>query len=275
MITHSSTSTPSLQAVWSGNSVFEMLYCHFLFYTKKHLTRIIISFCFAISYSTVSAKDVDTNESYTRFSSSALTSSTASLSQIQQAELYGLDIKQWDQYQKVLKGPRRLWSPNIHPLMALGMRKGITEREKRKLAKQYATVHFERVKRELAFEHAVFEAGMKKYGHLPLFREDFSQLQTDKLFNKAISSDFQIQYYVKADCSTCKATIQEWIDEGRKFDIFISGSKKQITLFAKTMGIPPLLVPRQITLNAMSEEKMSAIGINKYPLIRHVKKVSQ
>ena len=161
MITHSSTSTPSLQAVWSGNSVFEMLYCHFLFYTRQHFVKVIISICFAIPFSITSAKDAGTSESYTRFSSSVSSSSTTSLSQMQQAELYGLDIKQWDQYQKVLKGPRGLWSPNIHPLMALGMRKGITERERGKLAKQYATVHFERVKRELAFEHAVFEAGIK------------------------------------------------------------------------------------------------------------------
>ena len=188
------------------------------------------------------------------------------MSQERLAKMYGLDMQQWKEYQIVMKGPRGLWSPNIHPLMALGMRKGITEGERRKLAKQYATIHYERVKRELAFEHAVFEEGMKKYGHLPLFRENFSASKADTIFNKIADSDsdYRIQYFVNPNCGIkCKTPIQNWIRDGKKLDLFIAGDRKAVTSFAKRMGISPLLVPGKITLNSLSFMEMAARGISK------------
>ena len=274
MKSHPSIRTLSLQTVWGGRSASHPLSYRFLF-NSGHFLK--VSCCLVLSLSTflVSAKDVSTDESFTRFSSSTSSSPSLSFSQEQLAQMYGLDMKQWSQYQTLLKGPRGLWSPNIHPLMALGMRKGIKEPERKRLAKQYATIHFERVKRELAFEHAVFEAGMKKYGHLPLFREDFTQIKKSKSFVKSNNAASRFQYFVRPDCANCKPTIQAWLKKGRKFDLYISGNKQQITQFAKKMGISPLLVPGQITLNSMSEKEMHSLGIKTLPFIKHSKGVQR
>ncbi len=268
MIDHLSTRTLSLQTVWGDSPTSYKLCYRFLFNTELFLLKVAFCLSIPLCASSVSAKDMSTDESFTRFSSSTSQSSTTSLSQQQLAQMYGLDMKQWNQYQTVLKGPRGLWSPNIHPLMALGIRKGIKETERKRLAKQYATLHFERVERELAFEHAVFEAGMKKYGHLPLFREDFTQINNNKTSRKVSNTTSHIQYFVRPNCASCRETIQAWLSEGRKFDLFISGNKKQITQFAKSMGISPLLVPKQITLNPMSEREMSSRWIKNLPYIK-------
>ena len=274
MKSHPSIRTLSLLTVWGGRSASHPLSYRFLFNSGLFLK---VSCCLGLSLSTlvVSAKDVATDESFTRFSSATSSSSSLSLSQEQLAQMYGLDMKQWSEYQTLLKGPRGLWSPNIHPLMALGMRKGIKEPERRRLARQYATIHFERVKRELAFEHAVFEAGMKKYGHLPLFREDFSQTKKSKSLNKSNKAVSRFQYFVRPDCASCKPTIQTWLKKGQKFDLYVSGNKQQITQFAKKMGISPLLVPRQITLNSMSKKEMHSLGIKALPFIKHSKGIKR
>jgi len=222
-----------------------------------------------VTSSVAIAKDTAAGDTFTRFSSSDSSSSSISLSQEKLANMYGLDMSQWKDYQTVLKGPRGLWSPNIHPLMALGMRKGISKGEKKKLAKQYATVRFERIQREMAFERAVIEEGLKTYGHIPLFRDDFA---TGKKTSHVIDNPSgSVNYFVKPLCSQCKAPIQEWISNGRKLNIFIAGNKSEITRFAKKMGISPLLVPSQITLNAMSEAEMLSLGITKLPSVKHLK----
>ncbi len=232
---------------------------------------------FFLSIPVAFAKDSSVSMNNTQFSSSVSSSSSTTLSQEQLAKMYGMDMQQWKEYQIVMKGPRGLWSPNIHPLMALGMRKGITNAERKKLAKQYATIHFERVKRELAFEHDVFEAGMKKYGHLPLFREDFltgkSTEDVEKtVIDNATTKRMRIQYFVKPGrCFKCRDKIQKWIETGKKVDLYIAGNRKEINRFAKSMGISPLLVPGQITLNPMSENKMRSLGIKSLPAIRFSK----
>ena len=183
--------------------------------------------------------------------------------------MYGLDMTQWKEYQTILKGPRGLWSPNIHPLMALGMRKGIKDAERKKLARQYATVRYERMQRELAFEQAVLEEAMKMYGHIPLFKNGFSSTQTRTSQDSFPGT--RITYFVKPNCPQCKSTIQKWIAEGKQIDIYVAGNKRQVTVFAKQMGISPLLVPKQISLNVMSETEMSSLGIKTLPTVRHDK----
>jgi len=234
----------------------------------KRRIRSLVSKCLivltVVSGSTAIAKD---SESMTRFSSSSSNNTSNSASQENLANMYGLDMTQWKEYQTVLKGPRGLWSPNIHPLMALGMRKGIKDGERKKLARQYATVRYERMQRELAFEKTVLEEAMKKYGHIPLFRKNFASMQSVK--PQSADSDVRVKYFARASCKQCRSQIQKWISEGRGIDIYITGNKKQITQFAKDMGISPLLVPRQISLNAMSETEMASLGIKKLPTAKY------
>lgn len=239
---------------------------------NKRRNRLLASKCLivltVVSGSTAIAKDSTPNQSMTRFSSSSSNNTSDSVSQENLANMYGLDMTQWKEYQTVLKGPRGLWSPNIHPLMALGMRKGIKDAERKKLARQYATVRYERIQRELAFEKTVLEEAMKKYGHIPLFRKDFASMQSVKPQSSA-SSGVRVKYFARASCKQCRSPIQQWISEGRGIDIYITGNKKQITQFAKDMGISPLLVPRQISLNSMSETEMASLGIKKLPTAKY------
>ena len=249
----------TLQAFWSGSSDSQNLRCHFTF------SRLLLTLSVAMSYSTATAKEGSSIESSTRFTSSSRSASTSSLSQEQLATLYGLDMKQWQAYQTVMQGPRGLWSPNLHPVAALGMREGISDTEFQQLATKMAKINYERVQRELAFEHATRAAGLKMYGHLPLFRDDLISVKDQASTHPSHSRQ---QYFVLPPCPECRATVQKMITDGQEVDIYINGDQQQIQRFAKSMGIPPLLVPGQISLNRMSKLKMSSFGIKQFPALR-------
>ena len=187
-------------------------------------------------------------------------------SQHQQAKIWGLDLKQWQDYKKELEGARGLWSPNLHPLAVLGMREGITASERQRLAVKLVKIERARVERELAFEKAYQTANYRLFGHIPLYKVESVGNNKNP---KGVLSAPSVKYYLKPPCQSCRSQIQQWIAQGKSFALYIDAKDKyQAQQFAKAMGISPLLVPSQITLHLMDQKSMRSLGITTLPAIR-------
>ena len=132
-------------------------------YPYKKYFILLTTLPLVLSMSVVFAKDKLLEESSTRLIDSKLLAF-----QHQQAKIWGLDLKQWQDYKRELEGVRGLWSPNLHPLAVLGMREGITTSERQRLAVKLVKIERARVERELAFEKAYQTANYRLFGHIPL-----------------------------------------------------------------------------------------------------------
>ena len=216
----------------------------------------------------VFAKDKGIESSRTNFSVLS-----HSVTQQESARLWGLDLQQWQLYQKELQGPRGLWSPKLNPLAVLGMRKGITVSERHRLATKLVKIERARVTRELAFEQAYQKANLRLFGHIPLYKVEPVTKKPSKKQNKnsgnTASSNHTLKYYLQPPCKQCRPQIQSWIKQGKSFALYIAANdKQQVQDFAKAMGISPLLVPSQISLHLLDKKAMSALKIMALPAIR-------
>ena len=179
---------------------------------------------------------------------------------------WGLNLKELKEYQRVRQGNRQFWSPNLHPLAALGMREGVTPSERDALAEKLVHIERKRVTREIAFEKSFQEANRRLYSQVPLFQAD-PQVSNNTSSASLLKSVY-LNYYVRLPCPECKKPIQQWLKEDKQIDLYIdSKSDKAIRLFAKAMGISPLLVPSKVRLNKTSAEALKKAGITNLPQV--------
>ncbi len=213
----------------------------------------------------VFAKEKPIESSSTRFSVAHF-----SLTQSQQANLWGLNSEQWQLYQTELQGPRGLWSPSLNPLAVLGMRKGVSVSERNRLATQLVKIERARVKRELAFEQAYQTANLRLFGHIPLYKVDTAAIKAKNNHRgNTVANTHTLKYYLKPPCKRCRPQIQSWIKQGKSFALYIAANdKQQVQDFAKAMGISPLLVPSKISLHLLDKKALFAQGIDQLPAIR-------
>ena len=179
---------------------------------------------------------------------------------------WGLNSEELKEYLKVRQGNRQFWSPNLHPLAALGMREGVTPSERNTLAEKLVHIERKRLQREIAFEKAFQKANKRYYSHIPLFLAD-PFVKKRRSESSSIKSKY-LNYYVDLPCPQCKKPIQQWINEDKEIDLFInSKSNEAIRKFAKDMGISPLLVPSKIRLNKTSSRALKKAGITQLPYV--------
>lgn len=176
--------------------------------------------------------------------------------------IWGLDKDELKQYKIEMQGNRKFWSPNLHPIIVLGTREGVTESERKRLAERMVVMERERLDREIAFEKAFQEANSRLYAGVPLFAESVDKEAKKSLLNQTGN----YSYYIKLPCDACKPVIQNWLKNGSQLDLFIAAnSDKDIRAFAQKMEISPLLVPGRVRLHRMSVAKMQSIGIRALP----------
>ncbi|WP_299874165.1 hypothetical protein [uncultured Cocleimonas sp.] len=179
---------------------------------------------------------------------------------------WGLNFKELQEYQRVIQGNRKFWSPNLHPLAALGMREGVTASERDALAEKLVHIERKRVDREIAFEEAFQAANRRLYSHVPLFKAD-PPYSNNSEGTPSLDSMY-LNYYVRLPCPECKKPIQQWLKQDKQIDLYIaSTSDKAIRSFAKEMGISPLLVPSKVRLNKTSAEALRKAGITQLPQV--------
>jgi len=178
---------------------------------------------------------------------------------------WGLDQSELREYKIVMQGNRRFWSPNLHPLAALGMREGITIQERDELAEKLVRIERARLQREIAFEKAFQSANRKLFSHIPLF--EITSAETLQETN--LSAPKNVEYYLETPCKQCKSKIQQWMRNNIQVDMYIHAeSDREIREFAKNMGISPLLVPTRFRLHRLSKQTMKQMGIALLPHTR-------
>jgi hypothetical protein len=67
---------------------------------------------------------------------------------------WGLDERDWLQYQWLVEGPRGLWTPHLDPLLVLGIH-APTEPERQRYAQAFVDMEQERLHLELRFQETV------------------------------------------------------------------------------------------------------------------------
>ena len=215
--------------------------------------------------STAYAKDTasEHQETSTRFTSSA-----SLLTDNQRAKLWGLDISEWQEYKRLMQGPRGLWTPNLDPVQVLGMN-AKTPAEMQKYAKKMAKMEYDRLTREGAFDKAYSHAYQKLLNGAVLFPINKAAKENKKDSNQTpVFWNKRIQFYVKLPCDDeCLPQMKTWLDDGVNLDIFFLDSKNAaIKSWAVKMGISPLLVTsKQVTLNHITKAQADALGVTTFP----------
>ena len=230
--------------------------------SRKLLSQILIGlFCGSFTVNVYSE-----DESFTVESESLSNESVMTHFNKKGVNAWGLNLKELKEYQRVRQGNRQFWSPNLHPLAALGMREGVTPSERDALAEKLVHIERKRVDRESAFEEAFQAANRRLYSHVPLFKADPPLTKQHVRASMSKSNSMYLNYYLRLPCPECKKPIQNWLKEDKQIDLYIaSTSDKAIRSFAKEMGISPLLVPSKVRLNKTSTEALRKAGISKLP----------
>lgn len=158
---------------------------------------------------------------------------------------WGLNDKEWQQYQEVMKGPRATQSPGIDPLMALGL-EAKSASERRHFAEMWVREEYARVEKELTFQREVDAAWKRLYPNtLSVNMGNASGIAHDTKGRLAL--------FVKQNCVQCDARLSAVLADNRPVDIYLvdsAGSDDTIRQWALAHHIPVDKVrSRQITLN--------------------------
>ncbi|EPC00578.1 hypothetical protein L861_06470 [Litchfieldella anticariensis FP35 = DSM 16096] len=187
----------------------------------------------------------------------------------EQAEAWGLTEKEWTRYETLMQQQRGIWSPNLDPIMTLGV-EARTEEERQRYAELLVEVERDRVERELAFQRAYDEAWERLYPDaMPV--ESFTSRSSSSPFDGRASSEqpSRLGVVVAIDgCSACDATVQRLVRQGVLMDIFVidsGGDDMAIRRWASRLDVPPEWVRRGlITLNHGDE---LSVGIDQLPQV--------
>ena len=161
-----------------------------------------------------------------------------------QANAWGLTDDDWAKFERLRSGPRRYWSPQLDPLTTLGV-EADSDQERQRYAELQVRLEAKRAERELAYQKAYSAA----WGRL------FPGLRPVQGLSDAIppSSNPRYAVFVEDPCSTCEASLRQWLSTGAHLDIYLVGSQgddARIRQWARKVGITPAQVGSgQVTLN--------------------------
>ncbi|WP_264312481.1 TIGR03759 family integrating conjugative element protein [Pseudomonas putida] len=161
-----------------------------------------------------------------------------------QAKAWGLTDDEWAKFERLQSGPRHYWSPQLDPLTTLGV-EADSDQERRRYAELQVRLEAKRAERELAYEKAYTAAWARLFpGLLPV------QGLSDAV---SPSSNPRYAVFVEDPCSTCDASVRQWLSTGAHLDVYLVGSQgddARIQRWAHTVGITPGQVSSgQVTLN--------------------------
>lgn len=177
----------------------------------------------------------------------------------QSAQAWGLSIEEWARYETLMQGQRGLWSPNLDPVMTLGIH-ARTEAERRRYAEMAVAQERARVAGELAFQRAYDDAWRRLYPDETLIDLARLALPTAPLSPPAAFSpgDRLLLFTRTRDCARCDELLprilQRVAEQRMGLDIYLldtdPGDDAAVRAWATARNIPPERVhTRQITLN--------------------------
>lgn len=178
---------------------------------------------------------------------------------VRSGSAWGLSEVEWARYEALMRGPRGRWSPDLDPLMVLGIH-AETEAERRRFAEMTARQEHDRVDRELAFQREYDAAWRRLYPHE--LRLDPARLMEDG------GGDADAQPFVAGDrllvfvdltcteaCASvvARALARQQATPGLIVDFYLRnthGRDEPIRQWAQANRVPPESVrARTITLN--------------------------
>lgn len=190
-------------------------------------------------------------------------------------EAWGLDVEEWQRYKALMATQRGLWTPDLDPLMVLGIH-ARSEEERRRYAELAVTQEVARVEGELAFERAYQEAGKRLYPDADII--DISVLQSrSELASPAgelVPGDRILWFTRLQGCPQCDERLPEvleaTVDHGFSLDIFFldtgPGDDAAIRTWAAQHDISlPKVMARRITLNH-DNDTAKKLGVGNRPL---------
>ncbi|MET0044717.1 MAG: TIGR03759 family integrating conjugative element protein [Candidatus Thiodiazotropha sp. 6PLUC3] len=172
---------------------------------------------------------------------------------------WGLSETETERYQRIMKGPRGNWTPNLSPLQVLGINAESVQ-ERQHYARRLAIIEHDRLVRERAFEKAYLAEYAKLYPNAPLYEGAPAFAKTKKVkhqrkrVNITLPCDIQSVCYKRIAPTLAKAT-------SKPVDLYFFGveSVDDIQTWAREIGIDPDRVRQKlITLNV--GEIMSSSG---------------
>ncbi|MDH4846032.1 TIGR03759 family integrating conjugative element protein [Pseudomonas sp. BN505] len=174
-----------------------------------------------------------------------------------QAKAWGLTDDEWAEFERLQSGPRQYWSPQLDPLTTLGV-EADSDQERQRYAELQVRLEAKRAARELAYQKAYSAAWGRLFpGLLPV------QGMSDAA---APSSNPRYAVFVEDPCSTCQASLRQWLSTGAHLDVYLVGSQgddARIQQWARKVGITPAQVGSgQVTLNH-DRGRWFALGANR------------
>ncbi|MFJ4256402.1 TIGR03759 family integrating conjugative element protein [Pseudomonas monteilii] len=161
-----------------------------------------------------------------------------------QAKAWGLTDNEWAKFERLRSGPRQYWSPQLDPLTTLGV-EADSDQERQRYAELQVRLEAKRAERELAYQIAYTAAWARLFpGLLPV--QEMSQAVPS-------SSNPRYAVFVEDPCSTCEASLRQWLSTSAHLDVYLVGSQgddARIRQWARKVGITPAQVGSgQVTLN--------------------------
>jgi integrating conjugative element protein (TIGR03759 family) len=180
---------------------------------------------------------------------------------VRRADAWGLGIEEWQRYEALMQGQRGLWSPDLDPIMVLGIH-ARSDEERRRYAELAVEQERARVAGELAFQRAYDEAWRRLYpDELPIDRAALPPAARPQTSANPAARTIQnriLLFTRTADCPACDAQLAEVLAKARALqvglDIYLlntgPGDEAAVRAWAGEQGIPAERVrARQITLN--------------------------
>jgi integrating conjugative element protein (TIGR03759 family) len=177
-----------------------------------------------------------------------------------QREAWGLSLEEWQRFETLMQGQRGLWSPELDPIMALGIH-ARSDEERRRYAELAVEQERARVAGELAFQRAYDEAWRRLYPDEWMIDSASLMRSRPKPPPAAASTGNprRILLFTRIqDCPACDALLPEVLARASTLqiglDIFLldtgPGDDAAVRAWAGERGIPVERVrTRQITLN--------------------------
>ncbi|CAO3311416.1 MULTISPECIES: TIGR03759 family integrating conjugative element protein [Pseudomonas] len=161
-----------------------------------------------------------------------------------QGKAWGLTDDEWAKFERLQNGPRQYWSPQLDPLTTLGV-EADSDQERQRYAELQVRLEAKRAERELAYEKAYAAAWARLFpGLLPV--QGMSDIATP-------SNNPRYAVFVEEACSTCEASLRQWLGTGARLDVYLVGSQgddARMRQWARKVGITPVQVSSgQVTLN--------------------------
>lgn len=170
---------------------------------------------------------------------------------------WGLTDTEWERYESLMAGRRGILSPGLDPLTALGV-EARTDQERRRYAELQARFEYERIERELAYQHSYDEAIQRIAGDQP--RVSTFTMKPESFVSAGLGALDQATSPVRYDvivamagCSECDSTVRDMVSDGRAINVWVVDSNNddgKIRRWATGLGIPVERVTSgSVTLN--------------------------